>query len=558
MSNSATKKKNIPHPAKPKNNIESLNRFSKFENIITNIICLLVFIAFGYIAVVGFFQTSVIDPANYGSEVILYQADNVALNIFFTAIFGVFVFAMKKKYDFFAKVNMKITEVLMVAFVLICGFIWIFSVTSVPAADSYNIFESATQAAHGNYSSFTNGSTFYNSDYYNGYSYFNFYPFQLGFVFICEIIYRIFGTSTAMPVQVINVLCVAAAYLAVAKITKLVFKRRAIEFIAILLLAGCFQPIFFCTFSYGNIIGMCCALWATYFLIRYFQSEKYLLLIPCALLLILSTLAKYNNLIYLVAFVIVLIVHTVKRKKWQSIAFALALCIAVIGSSNLVILSYEKRAGVDYPNGISQIMYLEMGLNESYMASGWYNGIALENYKNNNLDNSLANEQASRGVSERLSYMASNPEYGADFFNKKLLSQWNEPTFESIWVSEVKSHYYDLNGIGNSMYNGSLGQFFELYFGFYMQILYILFAVGMFCLITKRKVNIQTAILPLVLLGGLGYHLLFEGKSQYILTYIILMIPTAAYAMNYLFEADFTELKNFINKLKTIPVKNKE
>jgi len=37
-------------------------------------------------------------------------------------------------------------------------------------------------------------------------------------------------------------------------------------------------------------------------------------------------------------------------------------------------------------------------------------------------------------------------------------------------------------------------------------------------------------LLPLVLLGAFGYHLLFEGKSQYILTYIILMIPYAAWA----------------------------
>ena len=44
-------------------------------------------------------------------------------------------------------------------------------------------------------------------------------------------------------------------------------------------------------------------------------------------------------------------------------------------------------------------------------------------------------------------------------------------------------------------------------------------------------------LLPLVLLGAFGYHLLFEGKSQYILTYIILMIPTAAWAAVTLIES---------------------
>ena len=31
-----------------------------------------------------------------------------------------------------------------------------------------------------------------------------------------------------------------------------------------------------------------------------------------------------------------------------------------------------------------------------------------------------------------------------DFFSKKIISQWNEPTYESIWVSKVKSHTNEL------------------------------------------------------------------------------------------------------------------
>ena len=122
---------------------------------------------------------------------------------------------------------------------------------------------------------------------------------------------------------------------------------------------------------------MCCAIWASHFLIKYFQTDKYLVLIPCGVLLVVSALAKYNNLIYLVAFVIMLIIHTVKAKKWQSIAFALALCIAVVGTSNLVIKSYASRANTELKGGVSQVLYLDMGLNESYMAPGWYNNICL-------------------------------------------------------------------------------------------------------------------------------------------------------------------------------------
>lgn len=550
--NKKTKSKNKNNNSTVKT-ISTVKKQNTFEYVVVNLISLFSFLAFGYITVMSFFQTSKFDPAQYAGEIVLYEVDNIALNLFFTILIGVFIFRMKRHYDFFAKVNMKFMEIGLVTFVILIGLIWIFSVTSIPAADSYNIFETATGVSDGNYSTLMNGSNFYNNAYYNGYSYFNYYPFQLGFVFICEIIYRIFGIESSMPVQVLNVICVAVAYLGIAKITKLIFKRRSIEFIAILMLAGCFQPVLFSTFAYGNIIGMCCAVWASYFLIKYFQTSKYLLLLPCAVLLVLSTLAKYNNMIYLVAFVIVLVVHTVKAKKWQSIAFALAICIATVGVSNLVIMSYEKRANVQLADGVSQAMYLDMGLNDSSMAPGWYNGVAINNYKLNNLNSDAANAQAWSDINNRIDIFTSNPEYAIDFFGKKILSQWNEPTFESIWVSEVKQHTEPINKIGTSMYEGSLGQFLELYFNLYMQIIYLLFAAGIYCMFLRKMTNIETVLLPLVILGGFGYHLLFEGKSQYILTYIILLIPVAAFAMNTILEGKYTKIKDLVGKLNSVP-----
>lgn len=524
------------------------------ESIAVNFICFLLFFAFGYISIMSIFQTSVIDPAKYGSEVILFQNDIVVLNILCLAVFLAVLFKINKYTKFFAKVDMRLMEVGLFALASAIGLIWILSVQSTPGADSYNIYETATQAAQGIYTSLHNNTDFHNHDYYGGYSYYNCYPFQLGFVFISEIIYRIFGTDSSMPIQAINVLCAAAAYVAVAKITKLIFGRKKIEFIVIIALAGCIQPLLFCTFVYGNIIGMCCALWASYFLIKYFRTNKYLLLIPCGVLLVVSTVAKYNNLIYLVAFVIMLIIHTVKAKKWQSIAFALALCIATVGTSTLIIKSYEVRASTELNSGVSQVLYLDMGLNESNMAPGWYNHIALNLYTGNGCDIEAAEAQAWDDIDSRLNFMSNDTSYMFDFFGNKILSQWNEPTYESIWISEVKGHSTDVKtGLGKAVYEGSTGQFLELYFSFYMMAVFILFTIGIYFMFLYRKTNIQTVLLPLVLLGGFGYHLLFEAKSQYILTYIILLLPYASYALCTILEGKYTAINKIIAKLKEIP-----
>ena len=98
-------KNNSNKPKQTGKTVTSVKKQNTVEYVIVNILCLFVFIAFAYIAIMSFVQTSVFDSANYGSEVILYQTDNIALNILFTSLFTVFIFKMKKHCDFFAKVN---------------------------------------------------------------------------------------------------------------------------------------------------------------------------------------------------------------------------------------------------------------------------------------------------------------------------------------------------------------------------------------------------------------------------------------------------------------------
>ena len=634
-----------------------------FEYIAVNVISLFVFLSFGYIAVMAFFQTSVIDPTNYAGERILYNSDNIILNLVFTCITIAALFALKKfidkriedekqmrnlalaclvtvialtvffmlitifvkflektpaeslgdaiskalsapndsvffpmnfllmalfvgvmiamvlTYSYKSKYVVTVFEIALALYVVIIGIVWVVNVRSVPAADSYNIYEAATDAAQGKYTSMHNFSNFYNSKMYDGYSYFQYYPFQLGFVAFSEFVYRIFGTGSSMPIQIINVLALASAYFAIARITRLLFKSRRIEFIAIIMLALCIQPILFCTFVYGNIIGMTCALWASLLLIKYFKTGQYRWIYPSGALLVLAVMVKYNNMIYLIAFVIMLVIHIVKKKKWQSAAIAAALIIAVLGTNSLVIKSYEARADEEFSPGVSQPLYLALGLKESSMAPGWYTHTAKDLYAqkylipkyNGDANASLsdANDAAWDEIGKRLDEFSEDSDYAFEFFGKKILSQWNEPTFESIWVSKVKGHTAteeeklrsgvdtigsdQMTGLTNAVYKKSTGQALEMHFNFYMQIMYILFAAGIYLMFIKKKTNIETVLLPLVMLGAFGYHLLFEGKSQYVLTYIPLMIPTAAYALHTILNGKYEKIKKVMAKIKHVP-----
>ena len=50
-----------------------------------------------------------------------------------------------------------------------------------------------------------------------------------------------------------------------------------------------------------------------------------------------------------------------------------------------------------------------------------------------------------------------------------------------------------------------------------------------------RRRDMESSLLPLIILGGLLYHLLFEAKSQYVLPYFVLMIPMAAFGFGWFF-----------------------
>ena len=50
-----------------------------------------------------------------------------------------------------------------------------------------------------------------------------------------------------------------------------------------------------------------------------------------------------------------------------------------------------------------------------------------------------------------------------------------------------------------------------------------------------RQRDMRNCLLPLIVLGGLLYHLLFEAKSLYAQPYFMLMIPMAAFGFGWFF-----------------------
>ena len=197
-----------------------------------------------------------------------------------------------------------------------------------------------------------------------------------------------------------------------------------------------------------------------------------------------------------------------------------------------MIASYSARSGAELNTQVSQTLYAYLGISDSGMAPGWYNGKAMETLRDSQMDVDKANEIAKQGISDRLTYLSTNHQLG-DFYWKKFISQLNEPSFESIWLSQVRRHNYPegeaLPKIVDSVYSGGLQKLLDIWFNYYVMMIYIFFTAGLLWMIYRKKLNTGSLILPVAILGGILYHLLFEGKCQYLLPYFVMTIPFAAY-----------------------------
>ena len=507
---------------------KTLKGRNKFVWLCSCIAVVLVAVLFCILSFAAIFQTCRIDQANPYSEIVNFDNDLVLTNL---ALIGLTVlgalFLLRKNISI-SKVNTNFIVGIMLLVTTILSLAWVNLVQSISSGDAMILLNTARDAAQNKYNSF-----FTSWDYYGNFSYYLYYPFQLGYVFFAEILFRIFGTGCSdILFQIPNVIALDFIYVGMVMITKRLFDRKSVTNMTAIILTVCFQPMFMTTFTYGILLGLAFSVWSVYHTIRFMQESKIKNAVFAVILIAVSVLLKYNNMIVLAAICIALVLHVIDKKKVIALAVAAAMVLCSVGLQKGIIASYAARSGATLDTQVSQTLYAYLGISDSGMAPGWYNGKAMETLRDAQMDVDKANEIAKQGISDRLKYLSTNHQLG-EFYWKKFLSQLNEPSFESIWLSQVRKHYYPegepLPKIVDSVYTGGLQKVLDNWFNYYVMMIYIFFTAGMIWLIYRRKLNTGSLILPVAILGGVIYHLIFEGKSQYLLPYFVMMLPFAAY-----------------------------
>lgn len=448
------------------------------------------------------------------NESVIYLNDNFFLNILMLCLLVVACCLLIRKVK-----NAKYSVLFVFIWTFLVGTAWVLSSQSAPTFDSNYVASAAREFAENDFSSLEKNR------------YFMDYAFQLGYVLFNELLFRLFSLfhkpETFLFLEVLNALFLAVINAFLVLINQRLFKDDRITFLTSLLLAVSVAPMIACSFVYGIYPGMMFAVIAFYCEIRWLQDSKWVFGILAAVCIAIAVMMKSNYMIWLIAMVLVAGVMLFRRRKYllDCIFLVLAVGLSMV-IQPAVKRMYEVRSGVDLGDSIPYISWIAMGLNESPLAPGWYSSsYTVGNFESSGYQVDVASERSKDVIKERLNYFIENPQYVDDFFYLKIVSQWNETSYQSIWNNVVRGQYKDKTTIAKWVCGDGEGAAIK-YMDYVAQLVFFGFFLG--CILILKRRQFLYVPMPLVFLGGFFYHLISEGKSQYIMPYFIVMTAFAA------------------------------
>ena len=493
------------------------------EKAASLLVLLLLFVFIFYLTVDSFFETSYLSTDDPSGERIIYYGDNAFLSIIILTILLLAGYLFYRRCD---PLSLKMMEGILLGWVFLFGTAYIATtkLRSPVFSDSFLVTYGAQRAALGDYAIFSEG-------------YFYRFPFQLGYVLYSEIFFRAVNIVlrgkpegyAVLALQEMNLLWLLVWYHALIAISATLFKDERIRKILILLLLFCLPSLLTTPFLYGNIPAFTCGTLAVWMFLLHIKKRRMIYGLFCALFLTLAVTLKLNLLIVCVAVGIVWLIMLLKRPERKSVLCLILAAACVLTLPKLPQKLYEYRVGVRYGSGIPMIAWMAMGFSQGHAGPGWYReDCTVTAFERSGRDGAATAENARSVLQDRLFVFKTDPALACSFFSEKLRSQWNEPSYGSIWINQVFPSYSGKGMLYNLLCGSGEKRTLDV-MNVYQQFVFLTLLIGILRL--GRKKDLLRCLLPLIMLGGILYHLLFEAKSQYAMPYFVMILPIAAYGL---------------------------
>ena len=535
----------------------------KLKNTFNLIILYLLTIAASIVCV-----TSIVTTIYYDMHVDVdfphYKSENyIALFLSITLLIGLYVLLYRKKVFEKTKLMAGIMVFVCVGYCLLL----IFSIRPLPVTDAKLLDDVINEFMMGDYSSLKNAG---------GYLYI--WPFQLGYVAFGQIMTVIFGSGNYIAWDIVQLLSILITVIFLYKITWELFEDKIVCSVMALMSTGMLFFYNYVTFIYGDILSMAPQTIALYLTVLFVKNGKIRDAAWAAPFMATAILLKPNCVITMIAIMMMIIgsafishdskntansteisvdkhlisddddeVKVRSNKNSYSgkditirLIIRVALCIFMI----FVVTSFNKTVKLHYlrvadldnlPTGSPSVSHIVMGLSESELEDGWYNGYNYRVFGENGCNTEATRVAATKDLMERLSTFAHHPYYAARFFTRKFTTQWADPVCISTHdLDLVSRHVKNQPALADFLVFGTGSDITSWIMNVFMTFCYLGVLIYLFNTIKEKKVSDAEMLLLILIFGGMVFHEFWEGSSRYAMRYYVYFIPYAAWGIKML------------------------
>lgn len=359
------------------------------------------------------------------------------------------------------------------------------------------------------------------------------YNNQIGWTMVLYVFNMLFGELNYVAYQLLNAGIVVLIFKELSDLGGLMGMSRTKQ-LATILIGTAFVPLaLYTSFVYGTIPGLWLSLLAIRLELLYFREGKLFQACLAAGCIALAVLMKMNYLIFMVAMLIYALLESVRTGRAKHLLIVGFMLILYLAQAKLPTMALERLCGQPIPEGCSTLSWIAMGLQDGERP-GWYNSYNEITFEESAYNAAEQEIWVKTDIKILLNEMLSHPEYARKFFVVKTASQWNEPSFASVWISI--NHYQDTYGHGIMTVDNLWPQTVLSPQGNhkvteYMDYLSFMILVGaiLYLLLCSREEHYHYwLMLAMIFIGGFIFHLVWEVKGQYAMPYYVLLLPYTA------------------------------
>lgn len=456
----------------------------------------------------------------YGDNPIL-EKQKLGIFVFVILLLIISSIALYKLFLKFNKYSKKviIPITLLVSFAIQIAIIFLFTV--LPTADSQTVLSLALDMLYKNdYSAFQTG----------GYLYM--FPFNYSYILYLKTLLAIFPDNY-LVIKIFNILLTLVITLMIYLIYKKInYKSKENDYGVLIFSATYIPSLFMSNFIYNDIIATAFFTSAIYFILRFVKEKSIKYIIIASILLSIGNYFRSVGAIILIAAVIYILLSLKEIGAGKIIAsFCIIISLfnipgwtqdAILQETNIVNESI-------YNNSAPIYMWLNIGINVEKFGF-WDNRQSLNIYKSQGNYNK---EQSTELFKKEIKKKFSNAAFGdiVEMYYKKLIWTWTEGTYQidrygigNVATTDQYKNKGMINLMGGYIYSTFATDLLKGDSIIRNALLWIIYVMNflMYCFIFVRLISeirskrFDDVFLILVILGFIGFYILWEIKSRYI------------------------------------------